>query len=154
MSLLAGPVNAIKESNQPLMTGYSLGFHLNRYLCPFIEEDCSGNGLIRHRGDSKIKQVGELGDQGPFQGLSGAGTSFIVDQKNITQRFVDEIETDIAGNFLERAVVLNQRIEKHPGAEGIAQASGEQVGIEISGRERDVGVIPGNIGRKLIARLK
>ena len=60
----------------------------------------------------KIKKISELGDEDPLPHLSGAAAPLVVDQKQIAQRLVNEIESNIAGNLLQGAVVLDQRVEE------------------------------------------
>ena len=66
---------------------------------------------------SKIKGVGEFGDECSLLHRAGRGSPFIVDHEKITQRFVDQIESEITADLVELAVVLNQRVQKHPGIE-------------------------------------
>ena len=59
---------------------------------------------------SKVKDVGELADSGPLCNLSRGAAPLIVDQEEITERFVSQIEAEVAGKFLSGAVVLDQRV--------------------------------------------
>ena len=59
---------------------------------------------------SKIKHIRQFCDDSPFPDLSGGGSSLVVDQEEITQGLVDEIESDIALNGSNGAVVLDKRV--------------------------------------------
>lgn len=60
----------------------------------------------------KIKEISELGNEGPLPHLSGVASPLVVDQKEIAQRLVNKIEADVAGNLLQGAVVLDQCVEE------------------------------------------
>jgi len=83
---------------------------------------------------SKVKDVGQLGDEGSFDHFSGGAAPLVVDQEEIAERLVDEIEADVAGDFLDGAVVLNQSVQEHIGIKGVTPARGHQMGREIPGR--------------------
>ncbi len=55
----------------------------------------------------KIKDVGKLGDEGPLDHFSCGTALLVVDQEQITERLVGKVETDVAGNFPNGAVVLD-----------------------------------------------
>ncbi len=56
--------------------------------------------------NSKVKDVGQLGDEGSSTAFSGGTEPLVEDQKEIAERLVDEVEADVAGVFLNGAVVL------------------------------------------------
>ncbi len=80
----------------------------------------------------KIKDIGELQDDGSVQDIPGRGAPFVVDQEQIAERFVNEVEADVAGDFLDRTVVLNQCVQEHMRGEGIVQTGRDQSGPEVS----------------------
>ena len=69
----------------------------------------SSRRALRHQ-PSKIEHIRQFRDKSPFLDLSGGGSSLIVDQEEITQRLVDEIESDIALNGSNGAVVLDEGV--------------------------------------------
>ena len=79
----------------------------------------------------EIKNVSYFENQGSFLDLSGRGPPFVVDPEDITQGFVNKIETDIGGDLLQITVVLDQCVQEHPGIEGVVQASGHQIRVKI-----------------------
>ena len=90
------------------------------------------NLRAHHRRNLKIKNIGQLQDDGAIQDIPGGRAPFVVDQKQIAQRLVNEVEADVAGDFLDRTVVLNQCVQKHVRREGIVHASRDQMGLEVS----------------------
>ena len=53
---------------------------------------------------------------------------FVVDDEQIAQRPVDQVEAHVRAELLQIGVVLQQRVEKRPGVERVADARGDQVG--------------------------
>jgi len=102
----------------------------------------------------KVKDIGQFSDQGSFNDFPGCGSPLVINKKNITQRLVDKVEADVAGNLLDGAVVLDQPVQEHAGVEGIVHAQNHQMGGEISRRQLDVLTIPGNGASEMIAGLK
>jgi hypothetical protein len=58
----------------------------------------------------EAEDIGQLGDQGSFRYLSRGGPGLVVYQEKIAQGLVDQIKTNIAANFPQLTVVLNQCI--------------------------------------------
>jgi len=81
---------------------------------------------------SKVKNIGELSDYRPFPDFPCCTPPFVIDHKQITQRFVNQVEADVAGDFLDRTVVLNQCVQEHMRGEGIVQTGRDQSGPEVS----------------------
>ncbi len=89
---------------------------------------------IAYESGLEIKDVGQFGDEGSFDHFSGGTAPLVVDQEEVAERLVDEVEADVAGDFLDGAVVLDQSVQEHIGAKGVAPAGGHQMGREVSGR--------------------
>ncbi len=61
--------------------------------------------------------VGKFGDECSLLHCAGRGSPFIVDHKKITQRFVDQIKSNITVNLFGLAVVLDKPVQEHSGIE-------------------------------------
>ncbi len=76
---------------------------------------------------SKIKRIGEVADEGPLHDFTRGGTPLIVNQEKVAQGLVNPIESNIAADFFEITVVLNERVQKHAGVEGILKVRDHQI---------------------------
>ncbi len=103
---------------------------------------------------SKVKYIGDLGNERPFPDFPCRAPPLVIDQEKITQGFVNEVEADVSGNFSSRTIVLNQGVQKCTGGEGIAEARIDQLGGEVSRGQRDVVVAPGEVSSELVTRLQ
>lgn len=98
----------------------------------------------------KAECVGELGDKRSFPNLPCGAPRLVVDEKDVTQRLVDEVEAEVTFNLSYGTVVLNEGVEKHSRVEGIKQAGVDQVGGEISRRQVHLIVIPRYLSREVV----
>jgi hypothetical protein len=89
-------------------------------------------GKLLYFSASKVENIGGLDDESPFPDFPCCTPPLVIDHKQITQRFVNKVEADVAGNFLDRTVVLNQCVQEHIRGEGIVQTGGGQSGSEVS----------------------
>ncbi len=67
---------------------------------------------------------------------------------------MNEVEANVAGNLLQGAVVLDQGVQEHAGAEGVVDAAGDQIGGEIARGQIHIVVFPGNVHHKLVIGLE
>ncbi len=58
----------------------------------------------------EAEDIGQLGDQSSFCYLSRGGPGLIVYQEKIAQGLVDQVKTNVAADFPQLAVILNQGI--------------------------------------------
>ena len=80
----------------------------------------------------KVKDIGQLGDEGSFNDFPGCGSPLVINKKPITQGLVDKVKTNIAGNLFDSAAVLDECVQEHTSVEGIVQAHLHQIGGEVS----------------------
>ena len=59
---------------------------------------------------SKVKKIGDLGDESPFPDFPCCTPPLVIDQEKITQGFVNDVKADVTGNFLYRTIVLDQGV--------------------------------------------
>ena len=96
-------------------------------------------------GQLEAEEVGKLRNQSTVDNTSLRCSAFVINQKKVTEWFVNQVKANITGHKAISATVLDQSIYEHVGIKRVGDTRTHQISTEFTGRKAQISPIPEKI---------